>query len=108
MKNRKGTIKGKSISKRCRVAALLLIMTVIFTIPAYADGDPIAVVNNFANYFFLLMRAAGAVFAGYGLLQVGMSLQSHDPSQRSQGFLCVVSGLIVIFAKEILTAIGAI
>lgn len=99
---------GKNIVKRCRVAALLLIMTVIFTVPAYADGDPIAVVNNFANYFFLLMRAAGAVFAGYGLLQVGLSLQSHDPSQRSQGFLCVVSGLIVVFIKEILTAIGAI
>lgn len=37
-----------------------------------------------------------------------MSVQSHDASQRSQGVLCVFGGLIIAFAKEILTAIGAV
>ena len=40
--------------------------------------------------------------------QVGMSIQSHDASQRTQGFLCLFGGLMIAFAKEILTAIGAI
>jgi hypothetical protein len=35
-----------------------------------------------------------------------MSFQSHDPSQRSQGFLCLAGGLIIVFAKSILTAIA--
>ena len=28
-------------------------------------------------------------------------LQSHDPSQRSQGFLTLAGGLVITFAKEI-------
>ena len=39
-------------------------------------------------------------------VEVGMSFQSHDPSQRSQGFLCLAGGLIIVFAKSILTAIA--
>ena len=33
------------------------------------------------------------------------SFQSHDPSQRSQGFLTLAGGLVVTFAKEILDLI---
>ena len=38
-------------------------------------------------------------------VQVGLSLQSHDPSQRSQGFLTLAGGIIITFAKEILDLI---
>ena len=37
-----------------------------------------------------------------------MSVQSHDASQRSQGFLCLLGGLLIAFAKEILSAIGVV
>ena len=36
------------------------------------------------------------------------SLLVRDASQRTQGFLCLFGGLMIAFAKEILTAIGAI
>ena len=36
-----------------------------------------------------------------------LSLQSHDPSQRSQGFLTLAGGLVITFAKEILDLITA-
>ena len=49
-----------------------------------------------------------AIILGWGIVQVGMSIQSHDASQRTQGFLCLFGGLMIAFAKEILTAIGAI
>ena len=41
------------------------------------------------------------------LIEVGLSLQSHDPSQRSQGFLTLAGGLVITFAKEILDLITA-
>ena len=47
----------------------------------------------------------GLILLGYGILQVGLSLQSHDPSQRSNGFLTLAGGVIINFAKEILTLI---
>ena len=56
----------------------------------------------------LLIKAVGVIVLGWGIVQVGMSVQSHDASQRTQGFLCLFGGLMIAFAKEILTAIGAI
>ncbi len=38
-----------------------------------------------------------------GLFQ--LSFQSHDPSQRSNGFLTLAGGIVVTFAKEILDLI---
>ena len=54
-----------------------------------------------------LIRAVGLILLGWGIVQVGLSLQSHDPSQRSQGFLTLAGGLVITFAKEILDLITA-
>ena len=44
---------------------------------------------------------------GFGVVQVGLSLKSHDPSQRANGFLTLAGGVIITFAKEILDLIMA-
>ena len=44
-------------------------------------------------------------FKATPLVQVGLSLKSHDPSQRANGFLTVAGGIIITFAKEILNLI---
>ena len=57
-----------------------------FTIGAgicYAAGDPITTVNNLSNFIFSLIRAIGLILLGLGIMQVGLSLKSHDPSQRA-------------------------
>ena len=53
-------------------------------------------------------KAIGIIILGWGIVQVGMSIQSHDASQRTQGLLCLFGGLLITFAKEILTLIGAV
>lgn len=55
---------------------------------------------------FSIIRALGIIILGWGVVQVGMSIQSHDASQRTQGFLCLFGCLLIAFAKEILAAIG--
>lgn len=77
----------------------------VFALPAFADGDPLTVVNNLSTFIFSLIRAIGLILLGWGIVQVGLSLQSHDPSQRSQGFLTLAGGLVITFAKEILDLI---
>lgn len=77
----------------------------LFALPAFADGDPLTVVNNLSTFIFSLIRAIGLILLGWGIVQVGLSLQSHDPSQRSQGFLTLAGGLVITFAKEILDLI---
>ena len=73
--------------------------------PALAAGDPLAVIDNLNNFIFSIIRAVGLILLGWGIVQVGLSLQSHDPSQRSQGFLTLAGGIIITFAREILDLI---
>lgn len=84
-------------------AALVLIFC--FTTTAFAADDPIAVVNNLSDFIFSLIRAVGIILLGFGILQIGLSLKSHDPSQRANGMLTVAGGIVITFSKEILTLI---
>ena len=70
-----------------------------------AGGDPLDIVNNLSDFIFSIIKALGVIILGWGIVQVGLSLQSHDPSQRSNGFLTLAGGIIITFAKEILALI---
>ena len=85
------------------IAAILALCC--FSTAALADEDPIAVVNNLSEFIFGLIRAIGMILLGFGIVQVGLSLKSHDPSQRANGFLTLAGGVVITFAKEILNLI---
>lgn len=86
-------------------AVLTVALIGSFSLTAFAADDPIAVVNNLSTFIFGLIRAVGIILLGWGIVQVGMSFQSHDPSQRSNGFLTLAGGIVITFAKEILDLI---
>ncbi len=69
---------------------------------AFAASDPLGAVENLSTFIFGLIRAIGLILLGFGVVQVGLSLKSHDPSQRANGFLTLAGGIIITFAKEIL------
>ena len=84
--------------------ALVLKFTISLT--ALADGeDPVAVINNLSSFIFGLVRAVGMILVGFGIVQLGLSLKSHDPSQRANGIMTVAGGIIITFAKEIMNLI---
>lgn len=89
-------------------AALVIMATLIlsFGVTAFAaNDDPLQTVNNLSDFIFGLIRAIGLILLGFGIVQVGLSLKSHDPSQRANGFLTLAGGIIITFAKEILNLI---
>jgi len=83
---------------------LTIAMLFVWYIPASAN-DPVGVVNNLSDFIFGLIRAIGLIMLGFGIVQVGMSLKSHDPSQRANGFLTLAGGIIITFTREILNLI---
>ena len=85
--------------------ALTIAMIFVCYIPVSADTDPVGVVNNLSEFIFGLIRAIGLIMLGFGIVQVGLSLKSHDPSQRANGFLTLAGGIIITFTKEILNLI---
>lgn len=83
------------------ISLILLISTVVL-----AEGtDPLTTINNLSTFVFAAIKAIGVIILGWGVVQIGLSLQSHDASQRSNGFLTFFGGLIIAFAKEILDLI---
>ena len=93
--------KQKRIFTLCSAALLIL----SFTTTAFATNDPLEVINNLSEFIFGLIRAIGMILLAFGIVQVGLSLKSHDPSQRANGFLTLAGGIIITFTKEILNLI---
>ena len=89
MKNkmdRKNKDKITTISK-------LLIMTIIVggvilmqSSSVLAADDPLSVINNLSTFMFSIIRAVGMILLGWGIVQIGLALKSHDPSQRANRF----------------------
>ena len=112
MKNTKKTANKLPVPGKVRkgfrfyCAAVLSVALVLgCSVTAFAANDPIAAVNNLSDFIFGLIRAFGLILLGWGIVQVGLSFQSHDPSQRSNGFLTLAGGIVITFAKEILNLI---
>lgn len=101
------TLKGKArkgFTAYC-AAAMAVTLLCFMSMTAFAADDPLNVVNNLSDFIFGLIRAIGLILLGFGIMQVGLSFKSHDPSQRANGFLTVAGGIIITFAKEILNLI---
>ena len=102
---------SKKALNRARIAHRLLSMTAIIAclavVPAFADNEALNAVNKLSDTIFALIKAVGLICAGWCVLQLGMSVQSHEASQRTQGVLCSLGGRLIYFVKAILTSIGA-
>ena len=93
-------------AKRLYALFACLVLTLpVAVVPAFAADDPLSVVTSLSDFIFSLIRAVGLILLGYGILQVGLSLQSHDPSQRSTGIPTIAGGIVITYTKEILTLI---
>ena len=100
-KTNKLPMQGKVKKGFKAYVGIILCLTMLFVcgVTAFAADDPVAVVNNLSTFIF------GLIILGFGIVQVGLSLKSHDPSQRANGFLTVAGGIVITFAKEILDLI---
>ncbi len=107
-KNKNELMTGKArAAKKVWVAIVLgCLMVSMLSVTCFAaNDDPITVVNNLSDFMFGLVRAVGMIMLGFAVVQIGLSLKSHDPSQRANGFLTLAGGVVITFAKEILTLI---
>ena len=99
--------RQKKIERRAKRAyalfACMVLSMAVMIVPAFAADDPLQIVENLSDFIFSLIRAIGLI--RFGILQLGLSLKSHDPSQRANGMLTIAGGIVITFTKEILTLI---
>ena len=107
-KNRKKKTRPLPMEAGQKMFAMYVVLVLglcLGAVSAYAANDPLKVVNNLSSFIFSLIRAIGLILLGFGIVQVGLSLKSHDPSQRANGFLTLAGGIVITFDKEILDLI---
>lgn len=98
MKKKMNLRKIEKILKVVNVGVVLLIMST----PVYAAEDPLSVINNLSTFIFGVIRAIGMIITGMGILQFGLAIKSHDPSQRDNGLISIAGGILIVFSKTIL------
>ena len=84
--------KRKVINKKCIKKIVLIIFGIVCFFIAQVSNvlstnDPLAVVNNLSTFIFGIIRAIGMILLGWGIVQIGLALKSHVPSQRANGFM---------------------
>lgn len=102
----KAAKKGRLIrAAQTVIAAAVFILSMSVSVFA-AEENPLTILTNFEDFIFGVIQVAGVIMCGYGVVQVGTSISTHDPSQRSMGILTLIGGLIVALSKQVLTLIG--
>jgi hypothetical protein len=94
----------KTLRKSKNVLIILALMMSFMTNTVFA-ADPLATINGLSDFIFAAIKAIGLILLGFGIVQIGLSLKSHDASQRANGFLTFFGGVIIAFAKDILDMI---
>lgn len=86
-------------------AVLVILMLTFFAVPVMAASGPLESINKLSTFIFAAIKAIGLIMLGFGVVQIGMSLKSHDPGQRAQGIMAFFGGIVIAFAKDILDMI---
>lgn len=95
----------KKVMKGYLVAATLTAVVCAMSVPAFATSDPLTTINNLSDFVFSCIKAVGTILLGFGVVQIGLALKSHDASQRAQGIMTFFGGTLIYFAKDILDLI---
>ena len=109
MENKKIGKEKKILKKFLKRGAIIIGYVVALNVAqqvySFATDDPLTVINNLSDFVFGLIRAVGMIILGFGVVQVGMSLKSHDPTQRANGIMTLAGGIVITFSKELLNLI---
>ena len=98
--------KMKKINSKKVWTCILTVASLFVSVgTVFATNEVETVINNLSDFIFGVIRAIGMILLGFGIVQLGLSLKSHDPSQRANGFMTLAGGIIITFAEEILNLI---
>lgn len=83
---RKEMKKNKILKRIAIIGSYIVALNVIYTSNVFATDDPLTVIDNLSTFIFGVIRAIGMILLGWGIVQIGLALKSHDASQRANRF----------------------
>lgn len=105
MKRNNKIEKATAILRKTKMVLLAAAVVMSCMTNSVFAADPLTTINSLSDFIFSAIKAIGFILLGFGVVQIGLSLKSHDASQRANGFLTFFGGVIIAFAKDILDLI---
>ncbi len=96
--------KRKNDKGKTRFMGLLLCaLFAAFMTPAsvYATSEVVSKINSLQELVMNIITAAGVIVLAWGIFEFATAYQSHDTSQQTASLKKVISGLIMVFASQI-------
>jgi len=107
MKKNSKIEKTTMVLRKTKIVLVVMAVAMSMMTNTVLAADPLATINSLSTFIFSAIKAIGLILLGFGIVQIGLSLKSHDASQRANGFLTFFGGVIIAFAKDILDLIMA-
>ena len=105
MKKNNKIEKATMVLRKIKMVLMVMAVVMCMMTNTVLAADPLATINGLSDFIFSAIKAIGLILLGFGIVQIGLSLKSHDASQRANGFLTFFGGVIIAFAKDILDMI---
>ncbi|MBE7048453.1 MAG: glutamyl-tRNA amidotransferase [Ruminococcaceae bacterium] len=105
MKKNNKIEKATVVLRKTKYIMLALAVILSLMTNTVFAASPLDTINSLSDFIFSAIKAIGLILLGFGIVQIGLSLKSHDASQRANGFLTFFGGVIIAFAKDILDMI---
>lgn len=105
MKKQNKIEKVTLVLRRVKIALVSMVLMMSLMTNTVLAASPLDTINSLSDFIFSAIKAIGLILLGFGIVQIGLSLKSHDASQRANGFLTFFGGVIIAFAKDILDMI---
>ena len=105
MKKNNNIEKATKILKKSKMVFMIMAVVMCLMTNTVFAASPLDTINSLSDFIFSAIKAIGLILLGFGIVQIGLSLKSHDASQRANGFLTFFGGVIIAFAKDILDMI---
>lgn len=105
MKKQNKIEKVTLVLRRVKIALVSMVLMMSLMTNTVLAASPLDTINSLSDFIFAAIKAIGLILLGFGIVQIGLSLKSHDASQRANGFLTFFGGVIIAFAKDILDMI---
>ena len=97
--------KATKILRKSKMVLMVMAVVMCLMTNTVFAASPLDTINSLSDFIFSAIKAIGLILLGFGIVQIGLSLKSHDASQRANGFLTFFGGVIIAFAKDILDMI---
>lgn len=105
MKKNNNIEKATKVLKKSKMVLMIMAVVMCLMTNTVFAASPLDTINSLSDFIFSAIKAIGLILLGFGIVQIGLSLKSHDASQRANGFLTFFGGVIIAFAKDILDMI---